>query len=120
MKINDNEKFVTIPASKFEKMEKICNNYQELHKNLTLDIQLCVTQGYISNGWRYNEPFYYFKQFKYTDDEYINTKFLDELNFITKSINIESTRNVRSSVNDFKQKYQNLSLFDRIFNWKKI
>jgi hypothetical protein len=122
MVINNNEKFVTIPASKFEEMEKICNEeinvrFDVYIKRYEYDLFNYQSLSYLNH---LQKSWFKVDLFKNDADEIIKQDLVKEIETITKHIMAESESCLTSNIEKFKEKYQNLSLFDRIFNWKRI
>ena len=114
--IQINDKYVTIPASKFEEMEQICNEKQDikiefrLYDN-TMSIWLNTDKTFIAKSYTYG----------LTDSIVLDDiiKQTDLINVVLAETKIITDKDIQHIKNRYYSMLQDVSLFDRIFKWKK-
>lgn len=116
MNININDKYVTIPASKFEEMEQICNEKQDIEIKFALS-------DHTYNGWYNGDRTLIVKTFTYglTDTIVLDDiiKQTDLINVVLTETKIITDKDIQHIKNRYYGMLEDVSLFDRIFNWKK-
>ena len=114
--IQINDKYVTIPASKFEEMEQICNEKQDIKIEFRLyDNTMSI--------WLNTDKTFMMKSYTYglTDSIVLDDiiKQTDLINVVLAETKIITDKHIQHIKNRYYGMLEDVSLFDRIFNWKK-